>query len=86
VTLSPVAAHRLLAGKVVGMATCRSCGADIDWMDTADGGRVPLDKREAFAQPGAEAERYVVVDGVARKVVNAGAEPSRTDHRATCPR
>lgn len=59
------------------LASCGSCGAEVEWVVTAKGRRMPLD---AIAVGGGNVR---VVDGVA--VVGAPGFGDRVSHFATCP-
>ncbi len=65
------------------MATCKSCGAEIDWAVTKNGKRIPLN---AEWTPGGN----IVIDGEGRAIVVGDDEPGftgmvrRTSHFATC--
>ena len=63
------------------MGRCRSCGAQIDWVVTARGKRIPLDRETS------EDGNIVLAEGTAR-VVQPGeypGEPRFKTHFATCP-
>lgn len=64
-------------------ATCRSCGAPIEWALTAKGRRMPVDLEPAAAG------LLLVHDGRVEHADRAPADwprsPRRTSHFATCP-
>lgn len=63
------------------MAACRSCGAEVEWVVTEKGKRMPLDAGEVEGG-------NIVIDGlgptrVAKYVANGAG--NRVSHFATCP-
>jgi hypothetical protein len=65
------------------MSQCRSCSAEIRWVFTAMGGRIPLD-----AEPVADGN--IVLRGHTAHVIKADTvvppgEPRYMPHHATCP-
>jgi hypothetical protein len=68
------------------MTTCRSCGAEIEWVETMSGKSMPLDVGEAPSE--ARHGVFAVVAGKARTYTDADrklARERRTSHFATCP-
>ncbi|MBN1628154.1 MAG: hypothetical protein JW990_00170 [Thermoleophilia bacterium] len=68
------------------MSACRSCGARITWLETAGGGRMPVDE-----DPTPEGN-VVVVGKMAKVCKNAAAaealypgQPRYLSHFVTCP-
>lgn len=59
------------------MGECRSCGAEVIWVETEKGRRMPVDAEST------EGGNIVLVDGVA-KYVKAG-EGTHVSHFVTCP-
>jgi hypothetical protein len=53
------------------MSNCKSCGAAIFWVESANGKRMPLD---------AAPEKRIVIDGGIGRVVD-----TYTSHFSTCP-
>jgi hypothetical protein len=75
------------------MGICRSCGAQIDWIELKSGKKMPVDKRPVsvlqFGKEGKEKYTIVYSDGIVESVgLNDGLRGDATayfSHFSTCP-
>lgn len=72
------------------MSKCRSCGAEIIWIKTFSGKRMPVDAEKIPFYAGEGEELFVTAGGAVVHGTRAGAEDEHTytgyiSHFATCP-
>lgn len=70
------------------MSLCRSCGAKIDWIETSNGKKMPLDPDYVEYEDANEGDVIVTDGGNTYKVDHTNTYPNvrgRVSHFASCP-